>query len=290
MAAKKRKRNTPPQLIWTLLLLLALGTVFFFWQQESIVTETYTVSSPDLPAAFDGLRIVHLSDLHGKEFGEGNARLLTAVADLKPDLIAITGDLIDREEQLAMVPALARGLAAIAPTYYVTGNHEWAVRRVNDLKGILTQCGVTVLSGEYVLWEREGATLAVAGVDDPNGPFSSTDGAGLNAAIQAGQGEVFTLLLSHRDTVETYESWGFDLTLCGHGHGGVWRLPILDKGILSTNRTLFPAYDGGLYELENGTACVVSRGLGSNTVPFRAFRLFNRPDLPLIILEREEAP
>lgn len=290
MAAEQRKRNRPLRLLLTLLLLLALGTVFFRWQQESVVTETYTVSSPDLPAAFDGFRIVHLSDLHGKEFGAGNERLLTAVADLKPDLIAVTGDLIDREEQLSMVPALARGLAAIAPTYYVTGNHEWAVRRVNDLKGVLTQCGVTVLSGEYELLEREGTALAVAGVDDPNGPPSAADGAALKADIRAEQGEVYTLLLSHRDTVETYESWGFELTLCGHGHGGVWRLPLLDKGILSTDRTLFPAYDGGLYELENGKACVVSRGLGSNTVPFRAFRLFNRPDLPLIILEREEAP
>lgn len=290
MAGKKRKKHLPLRRLLVLALILLLGAGLFLWEQESIVTETYLVTSPGLPAAFDGFRIVHLSDLHGKEFGEDNERLLSAVADLEPDLIAVTGDLIDREEQLAVVPTLARGLAAIAPTFYVTGNHEWAVRRVNDLKGILTQCGVTVLSGEYVLLEREGENLAVAGVDDPNGPSSSTDGTALKANIQTERGEVFTLLLSHRDTVETYGDWGFDLTLCGHGHGGVWRLPIWDKGILSTDRTLFPAYDGGLYELENGSACVVSRGLGSNTVPFRAFRLFNRPDLPLIVLQREEAP
>lgn len=290
MAAQKRKKRAPLRGLLVLALILVLGAVFFRWQQEGIVTETYLVSFPDLPAAFDGFRVVQLSDLHGKEFGEDNERLLAAVAALKPDLIAVTGDLIDREEQLAMVPALARGLAAIAPTYYVTGNHEWAVHRVNDLKDLLAGCGVTVLAGEETLLEREGEVLAVAGVDDPNGPAASTDGAALKARVEARRGEVFTLLLSHRDTVETYEAWGFDLTLCGHGHGGVWRLPLLDKGILSTDRTLFPAYDGGLYELENGKACVISRGLGSNTVPFRAFRLFNRPDLPLIILQREELP
>ena len=105
--------------IWRGLLLLVVlvtaGALFFRWQQESIVTEIYRVRSADLPASFDGMRIVHLSDLHGKEFGTNSERLLKKVAALEPDLIAITGDLIDQENQLAMVSALARGLAAVAP-------------------------------------------------------------------------------------------------------------------------------------------------------------------------------
>ena len=120
----------------------------------------------------------------------------------------------------------------------------------------------------------------MAGVDDPNGPADQKTGPELRSEIQAD----YTLLLSHRDTVETYASWGYDLVFCGHGHGGIIRIPILDKGLLSTDRTLFPEYDGGVYSFENGFTCVVSRGLGSNTVPFRAFRLFNRPDLPVITL------
>ena len=262
--------------------------VWFVWQQESIVTETYEVSGEGLPAAFDGLRIVQISDLHGKLFGADNARLLEAVAELEPDFIASPGDLIDREEQLADVPALAAGLAAIAPTYYVTGNHEWAVRRVSELKQTLTDCGVTVLTNDYVVLEREGERLAVAGVDDPNGPADQKTAAQLRAELTADLGEgVYTVLLSHRDSVDDYAAWGYDLVLCGHGHGGIFRIPILNQGLLSTDRTFFPEYDGGLYELEGGTACVISRGLGSNTVPFRAFRLFNRPDLPLIILRAE---
>ena len=73
-----------------------------------------------------------------------------------------------------------------------------------------------------------------------------------------------------------------------HGHGGIFRIPVLDKGLLSTDRTFFPEYDGGMYDLGDGNICVVSRGLGSNTVPIRAFRLFNRPDLPLVILQRSD--
>jgi hypothetical protein len=258
-------------------LLLAL---FFWWQQNGLKTQTVTVTSADLPGAFDGLRIVHLSDLHGHEFGMDSETLLRAVEELQPDLIAITGDLIDQESQLEMVPALAQGLSAIAPTYYVTGNHEWAVKCVSELKQLLGDCGVRVLSNEYELWERDGATLAIAGVDDPNGPADQKTGDALRAEIDAD----YTILLSHRDTVYDYAGWGYDLVLCGHGHGGVIRIPIWDRGLLGTDRRLFPDIDGGLYGFADGGSCFVSRGLGSNTTPVYLFRLFNRPDLPLLIL------
>ena len=274
----RRPRRWGRRFILALLVLAAL-VLWFFWQQNGIRTQTVTVKNTDLPAAFDGLRIVHLSDLHGKEFGTDNEKLLKKVADLQPDVIAITGDLIDREEQLAMVPALAEGLAAIAPTYYVTGNHEWAVRRVPELKQLLTDCGVRVLSNQYELWELEGATLAIAGVDDPNGPADQKTGDALRGEIDAD----YTILLSHRNTVFDYADWGYDLVLCGHGHGGILRVPLWDKGVLGTDRSFFPTFDGGLYRYADGASCFESRGLGSNTVPFHAFRLFNRPDLPLII-------
>jgi len=265
------------------LLVLAVLAGFFVWQQNGIQTQTLTVTSPDLPAAFDGLRIVHLSDLHGKEFGADNEKLLKQVADLRPDLIAMTGDLIDRENQMEMVSALAEGLVEIAPTYYVTGNHEWAVRRVSELKQLLTGCGVRVLSNQYEVWEKDGATLAIAGVDDPNGPADQKTGEQLRVEIDAD----YTILLSHRNTVEQYADWGYDLVLCGHGHGGILRVPLWDKGILGVDRSLLPNLDGGLYALDGGGFCFESRGLGSNTVPVYAFRLFNRPDLPLLILSSE---
>lgn len=274
---KKRRRG---RRLLIVLLILASLVLWFLWQQNGIKPQTVTVTADTLPAAFDGLRIVQLSDLHGKQFGENNKNLLQKVSDLKPDVIAITGDLIDQAGQMDMIPALAEGLAAIAPTYYVTGNHEWAVRNVSELKALLADCGVRVLTNSYEVWEKDGATLAIAGVDDPNGPYDQKTGDVLRGEIEAD----YVILLSHRDTVEQYGGWGYDLTLCGHGHGGIVRIPLLDRGLLSTDRTLFPEYDGGLVEYENGSFCFVSRGLGSNTVPFRAFRLFNRPDLPVIVL------
>ena len=205
-------------------------------------------------------------------------------AEQEPDIIAITGDLIDQALQLEDIPALARGLADIAPTYYVTGNHEWGIRQANEVKLLLEQNGVIPLTNEYVTLEREGQTIVLAGVDDPNGPYDQKTGPELRAEIAAELGDVYTILLSHRDTVEEYGAWGYDLVLCGHGHGGIIRIPFVDKGLLSTDRTFFPKYDGGLYELSGGGYCMVSRGLGSNTVPAQAFRLFNRPHLPVIVL------
>ena len=278
MTRKKTARRLP-----VALMLLLLAGVWFVWQQNGIATEVFQVSSSRLPPAFDQLRVVQVSDLHGKEFGKDSKGLLEKISQLKPDLIAVTGDLIDREEQLAMVPPLAEGLAAIAPTFYVTGNHEWAVRRVNDLKTLLEDCGVTVLPGEGVIWEREGQTLAIAGVDDPNGPADQMTGEALREKLTAD----YTILLSHRDTVFDYAGWGYDLVLCGHGHGGILRIPLWDRGLLGTDRTLFPLFDGGKYGFASGGTCILSRGLGNNTVPLPAFRLFNRPHLPLIILTRE---
>ena len=265
--------------------LMVLAILFFcgiyiYWGNNTLAVHEETISVPALPEEFDGLRIAHLSDLHGKEFGKGNIRLLTAVSNAQPDLIFITGDLIDQASQFEILPELAEGLAAIAPTYYVTGNHEWAVRHVPELKKLLGEHGIRVLTNEYELWNRNGAVLAIAGVDDPNGPADQKTGTELCQEIQAD----CTLLLTHRDNVEEYASWGYDVVFCGHGHGGIFRIPIIDRGLLSTKRTFFPKYDGGAYTLGENYTCYVSRGLGNNTVPIHAFRLFNRPDLPIITL------
>lgn len=284
MTMTTKKKHRWLRVLIAVVLILAALVQWFFWQQNSLKTQTVTITSADLPAAFDGLRIVHLSDNHGKEFGEDNEKLLQRVAELEPDLIALTGDLIDQESQLEMIPALAKGLSAIAPTYYVTGNHEWPLHCVPELKQLLTDCGVRVLTNEYEVWEKNGATLAIAGVDDPNGPADQKTGDQLRSEIEAD----YTVLLTHRNTVFDYAGWGYDLVLCGHGHGGIFRIPLLDKGVLSTDRTFFPEFDGGLYGFADGGWCFESRGLGSNTVPIQAFRLFNRPDLPLIILNSGE--
>lgn len=274
-----RRRKTAVLLVLTAL--LAAG--FLLWGNCSLQTTETTLVSPALPPAFDGLRIVELADLHGRVFGRGSRRLLAAVRRAEPDLICIDGDLFDEHTDLAMLPPLLRGLCAIAPVYYVTGNHEW---RVPGLRGILAQmraCGVTVLQDDWRVLRRGEDALVLAGTDDPCGPAERKTPAELIADIRAEAGEAaFLLLLAHRnDQLPQWSALGVQAVLAGHCHGGVVRLPFVG-GLFGTDRRLFPAWDAGLYR-QGETALYVSRGLGYTNVHFR---LFNRPEVAVIVLRR----
>lgn len=274
-----RRRKTAALLVLTAL--LAAG--FLLWGNCSLQTTETALVSPALPPAFDGLRIVELADLHGRVFGRGSHRLLAAVRRAEPDLICIDGDLFDEHTDLAMLPPLLRGLCAIAPVYYVTGNHEW---RVPGLRGILAQmraCGVTVLQDDWRVLRRGEDALIVAGTDDPCGPAERKTPAELIADIRAEAGEAaFLLLLTHRnDQLPQWSALGVQAVLAGHCHGGVVRLPFVG-GLFGTDRRLFPAWDAGLYR-QGETALYVSRGLGYTNVHFR---LFNRPEVAVIVLRR----
>lgn len=274
-----RRRKTVVLLVLTAL--LAAG--FLLWGNCSLQTTETALVSPALPPAFDGLRIVELADLHGRVFGRGSRRLLAAVRRAEPDLICIDGDLFDEHTDLAMLPPLLRGLCAIAPVYYVTGNHEW---RVPGLRGILAQmrtCGVTVLQDDWRVLRRGEDALIVAGTDDPCGPAERKTPAELIADIRAEAGEAaFLLLLTHRnDQLPQWSALGVQAVLAGHCHGGVVRLPFVG-GLFGTDRRLFPAWDAGLYR-QGETALYVSRGLGYTNVHFR---LFNRPEVAVIVLRR----
>lgn len=276
---RHRRRRGGLSRFLTTVVVLALVVGFFWWQQNGLSSETIPV--PSAPEGFAGYRIAVVSDLHGKEFGEGNQRLLDYVRDLDPDCIAVVGDLLHEAAQLDMVPAVARGLAAIAPTYYVTGNHEWAAGVVPELEEMLETYGVTVLSNEYVMLEQGGDRIALLGAEDANGYADQPTVADLAQEVRAREGAVYTILLSHRNNhYEQYAAAGIDLTLSGHAHGGLIRLPGTD-GLIGPKRELLPDYTAGLYDLDHGQMAV-SRGLGNQ---FPCFRLFNRPDVPLIVLE-----
>ncbi len=266
------------------LLLLVLSALFYVrWGNTALQVTRADLTFTDLPAGFDGCRIAVLSDLHGAEFGENNRDLLAAVAEEAPDYIVYLGDLEDssRGSAAGYAESVASGLTAIAPTYYVTGNHEWAIGDVPVLKERLTACGVTVLSNQFLTLERNGDALVLAGIDDPNGYADQKTPEELAAELYAACGDPFWVLLAHRNDhfASQYSLLGADLVLSGHGHGGMIRLPFTD-GLLSTDRTLFPSYTAGLYE-ENGSCLFVTRGLG-NSGP--TFRLFNRPEVAVVTL------
>lgn len=282
---QRRRRRWWP---W-LLLLAAFFCIALYRSNKTLSVERYTFADPALPAGFEGLRIVQLSDLHGAVFGEDNADLIAAVAAEEPDLIVLTGDIQDRfrETPPQYTWDLGAAMAAIAPTYFVTGNHEWAVGDVPEVKEGLAEAGVTVLSNTYTVLERGGDRLVLAGIDDPNGYADQKTPEELAEEIRQEQGEVPWLLLAHRNNLfeDRYSALGADLVISGHGHGGMIRLPFTD-GLIGVDRTLFPSYTDGFYA-HNGARVFVSRGLGSSGP---SFRLFNRPQVAVLTLTGEEAP
>ena len=274
MAKKTKQRKK--YLLFTAL----LAAVTAVYCNYSLETETWTVCSGKLPAAFDGLRIALLTDLHGAEFGAGNQRLLEAVKESKPSVIAISGDLADEHTKLQILPPLLQGLTELAPVYYVTGNHEWVREDTEAVLRQIADCGVTVLRNEYVVLERDGQKLILAGTEDPNGYADMETPEHFMQRIRTEQGEdAYVVMLYHRnDSLRLWSELGADLVLAGHGHGGVIRLPVVG-GLLGVDRRFFPKDCEGLYR-QGGTTLAVSRGLGG-------LRLWNPPQLPVIELRAE---
>ena len=291
MANRRRPRSRLHAVMrWGLLALLVL---FVYWDNTALRTDSLTYTSTALPTEFDGLRIVQLSDLHNREFGQDNAELYKAVENASPDVIFLTGDLVDEyaAEPVPYARSVGAALSAIAPTYYVTGNHEWAHGNavVEEIKAALREAGVTVLSNEFVPLERNGDAILIAGIDDPNGYADQKTPGRLAEEIYSAYDDPFWLLLAHRNNLFNgrYCRLGADLTFSGHAHGGIWRLPFTD-GLVDTNLHFLPSFTSGFYRCTDedceGAEVFVSRGLGNS--PRWAFRLFNRPQVAVITLKK----
>ncbi|MBQ9838521.1 MAG: metallophosphoesterase [Oscillospiraceae bacterium] len=263
--------------------------IWIAWGNTALELNTYTVSSAKLPQSFDGYRIAHVSDLHNAEMGKDNEKLLTILRDADPDMIAITGDLIDsRSTNVEIALNFIREAVKIAPCYYVTGNHEARVNEYDELKSGMEAAGVIVLEDARTEISLEGKTITLIGVNDPSYQTDYLFGDSetvMDTKLEElhTEDDVFTILLSHRpELFDIYADHGMDLILSGHAHGGQFRLPFIG-GLVAPNQGLFPEYDAGIYT-EGNTNMLVSRGVGNSILPFR---INNRPEVILIELQAE---
>ena len=279
----KKKRIIVLCVVTVILATLIAWTV---WGNTALELNTYTISSDRLPEAFDGYRIAHISDLHNTEIGKNNEKLLDMLRDADPDIIAITGDLIDsRNTDIDIALQFAERAMEIAPCYYVTGNHEARASEYAGLKTGLTECGVVVLEDECIKIRQQGETIDLLGVNDPSFQTDYLFGdseAVMRSKLQdiSGAENDYTILLSHRpELFSIYVEGNIDLILSGHAHGGQFRLPFVG-GLVAPNQGFFPKYDAGLFTEEN-TNMIVSRGIGNSLLPFR---FNNRPEVILIEL------
>ncbi len=286
---KTRKTKRRFVLLCVLIMLLAL-IIWTAWGNTALMVNTITVSGDRIPTGFSGYRIAQVSDLHNAEFGTGNTELLQTISESTPDIIVITGDLVDMNHtNMDTALDFVKNAVQIAPIYYVNGNHEAALSQYDELKEGLKSVGAIVLEDEAIQLEHNGSTVTLIGLSDPNfairnDVFDETPAmvsTKLNGLLESENG--YTILLSHRpELFETYVSCGVDLVFSGHTHGGQFRLPFIG-GLVAPNQGLFPRYDAGLYTNVN-TNMVVSRGIGNSIIPFR---FNNRPEVVLVELRAE---
>ena len=254
------------------------------YQNQHIQVNEITITSEQLPEDFAGYRIAHISDLHNAEFGEDNEALLSAIKDNNPDIIVITGDIVDsRQTDVQIARDFINSAAEIAPVYYVTGNHESRVGNENNIDSATLNENVNILHNNSVILEKGESEIQIIGVDDPDFA-NATD----SAEYMSGElskycdNGYFKILLSHRpELFDTYAENNMNIVFSGHAHGGQVRLPFLG-GVIAPHQGLFPEYDSGLYT-ESSTNMIVSRGVGDSILPLR---INNPPEIIIVTLEQ----
>ena len=250
---------------------------------------SYSLDQDKLPSRFDGFKIAQISDFHNTFNRQLKNRLVSSLKQENPDIIVITGDLIDsRRTSVNCAVKFVEQIKDIAPIYYVTGNHESRKTQYYDLQKKLLEMGVTILHDSLTVLSRETDSIDLIGLDDPC--FSQLD------TMEEETGNMmawrinrirdpdrYTIILCHRpELLKTYAGCNGDLVFCGHAHGGQIRLPHI-AGLYAPHQGVLPKYTGGIYR-EGSTVMVVSRGIGNSLFPFR---INNHPNLVIVQLHKD---
>jgi len=239
----------------------------------------------EIPEEFNDTKILQLSDLHNKSYGEDNNILLKQINDIKPDYIFLTGDMVSNaDKDFTVFYSLAQKLGENYHCYYILGNHEIDLSNTqrNNIYTTLENYNITVLDNEKIELIKGNSKINLYGMWYNPKYYIEEEFYLENMIKIMGESENgFNILLTHNpDDFEVYANWGADLSFSGHVHGGMIRLPFVG-GLISPNRTLFPKYDSGIYEY-NKSNLVVSRGLSRGVT---GARLFNKPELVVVNLK-----
>lgn len=272
--------------------------ILIFAFDNRLYVRKYNLSTEKIDGS---IRLSLITDLHSCSYGEDQSQLVEAVIGNKPDVILLGGDIFDDNIGNENTESLIRQISEKFPCFYVSGNHEhWSGRNAfSEKMNILEKYNVRVLSGKRLSFTVNGTAIDICGIDDPDSYITAfdidTDPTGysdaqtnkeksfendLKTLSESSEEGKFTILLSHRpEYFDFYSSLNFDLVLCGHAHGGQWRIPFVLNGLYAPNQGFFPKFAGGLYRSDDMTM-IVSRGLAKETT--RIPRIFNRPELVII--------
>lgn len=287
-------------------ILIVFGMIVLFFivimliDGNRFVIREYTIESEKIK---DGIDLVVLSDLHNKQYGEGNAKLLNALDEVNPHVVMVAGDMLTAKpgKGYELAASFMEKVAEKYPVYYGLGNHEYRMKIYPENYGTefteyterLENAGIRVLDNESALIQvkrdERMTNIRVSGVSIERFYYKRfrkiyMSSEYLDGLIGIADEASYQILLAHNpEYFETYADWGADLTLSGHVHGGIMRLPVLG-GVISPKLVLFPKYDGGHF-VRKAAHMVLSRGLGMHTIPVR---IFNPAELVVVHLKPKQ--
>ena len=269
-----RKPKLTKKKIIILSVVIVLLTIFCIFQNKYLTVDEYTFTSAKVSKSAYDFRIVQVSDLHNAKFGKNNSRLISKIKDQSPDIIVITGDIVDSNHtNIDTATDFCKEAIKIAPCYYITGNHEmWLDKSETDtLYSGMNSAGVTILDSTTITLENG---IYLTGLGDDH----LYDGT-LAKLSESVPDDALHIVLAHEPQYleEEYTLSSPDLIITGHAHGGQVRLPFIG-GIVAPDQGFFPKYTAGEYK-SGDTTMYVSRGLGNSVIPLR---LFNTPEINLL--------
>jgi len=259
----------------TILLFLLIVIIYCYAENNWIQIENVKVEINNLPKELNGMKIAHISDVHLPKNASSIDSLVDKVKQQKPDLIVMTGDIIDQSADLKTcgLGTLCNGLSKIAKTYAVTGNHESWNGNVEEWADILSKNNVEVIDNKLEIYTKNGENIAIQGLKDGD-KYTPEKIEGVPLILLAHRPELIGSYSSMENSVNP------NIVFSGHAHGGQFRIPFINQGLIAPNQGLFPKYTSGLY-ISNNVKMIVSRGLGNSIIPIR---INDRPHLPIIEL------
>ena len=263
------------------LLLIIIMLVLLLWLGNKHLTVTnYNYSNSKIPQTFDGYRIIQISDLHNASFGKDNRKLLKKIENLQPDVIFLTGDIVDANHtDVEVALSFVKEVVNISEVYYITGNHEnWLDESTKtNLISQMQSYGVKCLANEVATITRDGEDITVIGLNDEN-----LADATLANIVAENDSDALSILLAHEPQYMDYYAGKADLIFSGHAHGGQVRLLFIG-GMVAPDQGFFPKYTEGEHVTGSSTM-IISRGLGNSIIPLR---IGNPPEIVCVDLQAE---
>lgn len=281
-------KNKIIKTLLVIFIILILCVIYLYYQNTQLQVTNYLITDNKIPNDFNNFKIIQISDFHNTKNKRLKNKLVNEIKKQEPDIIVITGDLIDSSKpNLNNAINFIKEINKVADIYFVSGNHEASYKNYSELKNELIKNKVTILENETKILEINDSKINLIGIEDPvmnPNPYDSDENV-IKSSLehQDYNKDNYSILLSHRpEQFNTYVNNNLNLVLTGHAHGGQIRIPFIG-GLVAPNQELFPKYTSGQFTEEN-TTMIISRGIGNSILPFR---INNRPELVIVELSNK---